>query len=67
MGTSCRSWRLGFVVVFMLSFLIGGLVKLEKMGCDLARVAEVLCKLVDFEGIQEAPKTSGDGGNGYVS
>ena len=45
----------------------GSLVKLEKMGGDLAKVAEVLCKLVNFEGSQEAPKTSADGGKSYVS
>ena len=45
----------------------GSLVKLEKMGCDLGRVADILGKLVDPEGTQDIAKGSVDGGNSYVS
>jgi hypothetical protein len=48
----------------------GSLAKLEKMGCDLAKVADVLGKLVgSLEGgsNQDASKTSGEGGKSYVS
>jgi len=46
----------------------GSMVKLEKMGCDLARVADVLGRLVDFENTsQEQLRGSGDGGKNYVS
>jgi hypothetical protein len=44
----------------------GNLAKLEKIGYDLGRVAEVLGKLVDFER-QSAPKASVEGSKGYVS
>jgi hypothetical protein len=45
----------------------GSLVKLEKMGCDLGRVADILGKLVDSEGNQGIAKGSVDGGSSYVS
>jgi hypothetical protein len=45
----------------------GSLVRLEKMGCDLGRVAGILGKLVNSEGTQDVAKGSVDGGNSYVS
>ena len=45
----------------------GSLTKLEKMGCDLGRVAEILGRLVESEAIQGVSKGSIDGGNTYVS
>jgi len=46
----------------------GSLVKLEKMGCDLGKVAEILGKLVDFECCNDAQETKGftNGGSRYV-
>jgi hypothetical protein len=44
----------------------GSLSKLEKMGVDLARVAEVLGRLVDVEGSQGSSKGSVEGGKGYT-
>jgi predicted transcriptional regulator len=45
----------------------GSLTRLEKMGCDLGRVADILGKIVNSEGTQDVAKGSVDGGNGYVS
>jgi hypothetical protein len=46
----------------------GSLVKLEKMGCDLAKVADVLGKLVDFENSSQGqPQGSEEVGKSYVS
>ena len=45
----------------------GSLVRLEKMGCDLGRVAEILGRLVDSEATQGVSQGSVDGGNSYVS
>ncbi len=45
----------------------GSLVKLEKMGCDLGRVADILGKLLVSEGAQDVAKGSVDGGKSYVS
>jgi hypothetical protein len=47
----------------------GSLAKLEKMGCDLAKVADALGRLVgSLEGsTQEAAKASENGGKSYVS
>jgi predicted transcriptional regulator len=42
------------------------LAKLEKIGYDLGKVAEVLGKLVDFQS-QDTPKASAEGGKSYVS
>lgn len=41
--------------------------KLEKIGYDLGRVADILGKLVDFESAQESIKNSAEGGSSYVS
>jgi hypothetical protein len=54
-------------VIFDLEKISGSLAKLDKMGCDLAKVAEVLCKLVDTEGSPCVAKASVDGGTSYVS
>jgi hypothetical protein len=43
----------------------GSLAKLEKMGCDLGRVAEILGKLTDFQTNQELP--TGSGGKEYIA
>ena len=45
----------------------GSLAKLEKMGCDLGRVADILGKLVEPEGTRDVSKGSVDGGASYVS
>ena len=45
----------------------GSLAKLEKMGCDLGRVADILGKLLNFEGAQDLAKGSVNGGDSYVS
>ena len=49
--------------------ILGSLRKLEKMGYDIAKVSEVLCKLANFGATEEEPKTldGGAGGKGYVS
>jgi predicted transcriptional regulator len=54
-------------VLYDLDKIAGSLAKLDKMGYDLAKVAEVLCKLVDSEGNPDEAKASFDGGKGYVS
>jgi hypothetical protein len=43
----------------------GSLSKLEKMGCDWGRVAEILGKLTEFQTNQELP--SGPGGKEYIA
>lgn len=45
----------------------GSISKLEKIGYDLGRVADILGKLVDFESAQEPIKTSAEGGSSFVS
>ncbi len=54
-------------VLIDLEKISGSMAKLEKLGCDLGKVADILVKLVDFEGAQDSLKTSTDGGRGYVS
>ncbi len=54
-------------VLYDLEKISGSLSKLDKMGCDLAKVAEVLCRLVDSEGNQNMTKASTNGGSSYVS
>ena len=48
-----------------LAKISGSLEKLEKMGCSLAKVAEALGKLVDFQSNQEIPKSLG--GKEYIA
>jgi hypothetical protein len=48
-----------------LAKISGSLTKLEKMGCDLGRVAEILSKLTEFQTNQELP--SGPGGKEYIA
>ena len=45
--------------------IFGSLTKLEKMGCDLGRVAEILGKLTELQVNQELP--SGAGGKEYIA
>ena len=45
----------------------GSLARLEKMGCDLGRVADILGKLAETGTTQEVAKGSVDGGDSYVS
>ncbi|NLF87453.1 hypothetical protein GX563_01365 [Candidatus Bathyarchaeota archaeon] len=45
----------------------GSLSKLDKMGYDIAKVADVLCKLADSGSSPDVAKASTDGGNSYVS
>lgn len=54
-------------VLYDLEKISGSLTKLDKMGYDLAKVAEVLCKLADSEGNLSLAKASTNGGNAYVS
>lgn len=54
-------------VLYDLEKIAGSLTKLDKMGYDIAKVAEVLCKLADSEGSPDVTKASADGGNSYVS
>ena len=54
-------------VIFDLEKISSNLTKLDKMGYDLARVAEVLCKLVDSEGNPDVAEASAAGGRSYVS
>jgi len=54
-------------VLYDLEKIAGSLTKLDKMGYDIAKVAEALCKLADPEGSQGVAKASADGGNSYVS
>jgi hypothetical protein len=54
-------------VLFDLEKISGNLSKLDKIGCDLAKVVEVLCKLEDSESSTDVAKASANGGNGYVS
>jgi hypothetical protein len=51
--------------LFNLEKISGSLAKLEKIGCDLAKVADALGKLTDFERDQEPLKTQG--GKDYVA
>jgi len=48
-----------------LAKISGSLEKLEKMGYSLAKVAEALGKLTDFQTNQEVP--SGPGGKEYIA
>jgi hypothetical protein len=51
-----------------LAKISGSLEKLEQMSCSLAKVAEALGKLVDFEAnSKELSKAPMDGGNSYVA
>jgi hypothetical protein len=45
----------------------GSIAKLERIGYDLGKVADLLSKLVGFEVIQEPTKASTEGGGSYVS
>ncbi|MCW4003611.1 MAG: hypothetical protein NWE95_06850 [Candidatus Bathyarchaeota archaeon] len=54
-------------VLYDLEKIAGSIAKLDKMGYDLAKVAEVLCKLADSEDNPDVSKASVDGGKGYVS
>ncbi len=54
-------------VLYSLEEISCCLSKLDKMGYDLAKAAEVLCKLATSEVSLDVAKTSADGGNSYVS
>jgi hypothetical protein len=52
-------------VLIDLAKISGSLEKLEQMGCSLAKVAEALGKLTDFQTNQEIP--TGTGGKEYIA
>jgi hypothetical protein len=54
-------------VLYDLEKIAGSLTRLERMGYNLERVADILCKILDFEAGSDVAKASVEGGNSYVS